>query len=86
MKLNSRAMPMHQSVEGEVESKGCRDQPFVMASHRPIIQEIMGPDHPIEKIHALLGRDMNKMGKHIAHLMNLMTGPIDCLSYTPRDT
>ena len=46
---------------------------------------MMGSDHPTEKIHVLLGKDSNKMSKYIAHLMNLMTGPIDCLLYTPRD-
>ena len=44
----------------------------------------MGLDHPTERICVLLGKDMNKMGKYIAHLMNPMTGPIDCYLYTPR--
>ena len=56
-----------------------------MASCRPVIQEMMGQDHPTGKIHVLQEKDMNKMDKYITHLKNLVTGPIDCLLYTPRD-
>ena len=28
MKLDSRTMPIHQSMEGEAQSKGCRNQLF----------------------------------------------------------
>ena len=56
-----------------------------MASHRLVIQEMMSRGHPTEKIRILLGKDANEMGKYIAHLMNPMTGPIDCLPNTARE-
>ena len=46
---------------------------------------MMGQDHPTGKIHVLQEKDTNKMDKYITHLKNLVTGPIDCLLYTPRD-
>ena len=56
-----------------------------MAGHRLVIQEMTSWGHPTEKIHILLGKDMNKMGKYVTHLMNQMTGPKDCLPNTARE-
>ena len=56
-----------------------------MAGHRFVIQEMMSQGHPTEKIHVLQGKDMNKMGRYITHLMNPMTGPKGCLPNTARE-
>ena len=56
-----------------------------MAGCRPIIQEMMDLGHPTRKIHILIGKDVNKMGRYITHLTNLMTGPTDHLPYISKD-
>ena len=56
-----------------------------MASCRLVIQEMTSQGYPTKKIHILQGKDMNKMGRYIAHLMNLMTDPKDCLPNIARE-
>ena len=56
-----------------------------MASHRLVIQEMMSWGYPTKKIDVLQGKDVNKMGRYIAHLMNLMTGPKGCLPNITRE-
>ena len=56
-----------------------------MAGHRLVIQEMMSWGYPAEKICVLQGKDVNKMGRDIAHSMNLMTGPKGCLPNTARE-
>ena len=55
------------------------------ASRRLVIQEMASQGYPTEKIHVLQGKDMNKMGRYITHLMNLMTGPKGCLPNIARE-
>ena len=46
-----------------------------MAGCKLVIQEMMSQGHPTKKICILLGKDVNKMGRYIAYLINLMTVP-----------
>ena len=46
-----------------------------MAGHRLVIQEMMSQGQTPKETHILQKKDMNKMGRYAAHLMNPMTLP-----------